>query len=104
MRGRSGRLHEFASTREAEAALAELAGPPDPIVELLEVEPGQKEPRWAHRIGDEAAEPPAAQSAAPAAPQADPEIRGFDPDLIIRRLERLERQVQELHAAIKRRP
>ena len=53
IRARATRLHEFASAAAAESAVADLAGPPEPIVMLLEREPGQKEPRWEHQLGVE---------------------------------------------------
>ncbi len=101
VRNRTSRLHDFASSSAAESALAELAGPPSPIVELLEREPGQKEPRWMHRVGGAASEPSGTGSAA-SAPAAAPPPRAFDPDLVVKRLELLEQQVQELQAAIKK--
>lgn len=94
VRTRSGRMYEFADIAEAEGALADLAAPPKPIVELLEREPGQKEPRWQHRLGKEAPAPAPAASA-PAVPRSEQ-----DPELLIRRIERLEQQVQELQAAV----
>lgn len=98
VRGRTSRLYEFTSTAAAEAALAELAGPPSPIVELLEREPGQKEARWMHRVGGTVDE---SSPDAPAAAAATPP-KAFDPELVIKRLELLEQQVQELQAAIKK--
>lgn len=97
VRARSGRLHEFDSIAAAESALADLADPDDPLVELLEVEPGQKEPRWAHRVGVEesGAAPPARKVAQPASPQLDAEQ-------VMLRLARLEQQVEELQTAVRR--
>jgi uncharacterized protein YceH (UPF0502 family) len=102
VRGRSGRLYEFGSVGAAESALADLADPDDPLVELLEVEPGQKEPRWAHRMGVEepgsappGSTPPPRRAATPAAPQ-------FDVEQVMMRLARLEQQVEELQSAVRR--
>jgi uncharacterized protein YceH (UPF0502 family) len=53
LRGRSDRLHSFASTAEVEATLADLAGGPEPLVAQLERRPGQKESRWMHLVGGE---------------------------------------------------
>jgi len=97
VRGRSGRLYEFDSIDAAESALADLADPDDPLVELLEVEPGQKEPRWAHRIGVE--EPGSAPPVRKAAPPAAPRV---DVDQLILRVTRLEQQVEELQTAVRR--
>ena len=130
IRARTVRLYEFATADSAEAALAELAAPPDPLVVLLERAPGQKEPRWGHRVGidddGEYIEPvethaprPAAEQAAEAAPAGPPggraqpttappaangpagAMRDFDPDLVMRRLERLEQKVQDLESALR---
>lgn len=48
IRGRSDRLHPFASIAEAEAALAALAEGDEPLTEELPRAPGQKENRWRH--------------------------------------------------------
>jgi uncharacterized protein YceH (UPF0502 family) len=108
IRSRTGRMHEFASTDAVEDALTDLAAPPDPLVVLLEREPGQKEPRWAHRVGSEdpvsGTRTPvtAAARATPSggAVAARPAQRQFDAELMMRRIERLEQQVLELQAAV----
>ena len=86
VRARAARLHEFASTSEAEAALADLAAPPDPMGSLLERDPGQKEPRWGHRVGmdmDEAVQAavnaPAPDTAAPDTPAPDARNMKLEP-------------------------
>lgn len=99
VRSRTARLHEFATAADAEAALADLAGPPDPVVVLLERAPGQKEVRWGHRVGIEDPEADAPPPPRPPRPPAD-----FDPDLILRRLERLEREVEQLKSVVRPRP
>jgi len=48
LRGRSERLHRFASTSEVEDALQRLAEEPEPLVVQLPRRPGQKESRWMH--------------------------------------------------------
>lgn len=66
LRSRGERLHAFADVDEVEAALSALAGRETPLVMELARRPGQKEPRWVHRLGpvDEAAEAPRATPAA----------------------------------------
>jgi len=66
LRARSGRLHEFSGVGEVEAALARLAAGPDPLVEELPRQPGQRESRWRHVMGEEEAEPVIAPAATPA--------------------------------------
>ena len=102
VRSRTGRMHEFASIDAVEDALSDLAAPPDPLVVLLEREPGQKEPRWGHRVGSEEAVPaaPAPSAAATAAAPSPTPGPSFDATLMLRRIDRLEQQVQELQAAV----
>jgi len=51
IRGRTGRLHEFASLDEVEATLATLsARSPLPLVSKLPRQPGCKESRYAHLL------------------------------------------------------
>lgn len=100
VRARTARLHAFAAAHATEAALADLAAPPEPLVVLLERDPGQKEARWGHRLGADdpaAAAPTAGSSSRPTRP-------AFDPELVMRRLDMLERQVQELQAAQPQKP
>lgn len=51
VRGRTGRLYAFESLEEAEAALRRLAEREAPLVEVLPLQPGRKEPRHAHLLG-----------------------------------------------------
>jgi uncharacterized protein YceH (UPF0502 family) len=51
IRGRSERLHAFATVGELEDALLALAAGPEPLVRELTKGPGQKEARWAHLVG-----------------------------------------------------
>ncbi len=53
LRGRSERLFAFGLVAEVEAALVELAAGDEPLVRQLPREPGQKESRWIHLLGDE---------------------------------------------------
>ncbi len=96
VRSRTVRLHEFGSAAAAEAALAHLAAPPDPVVVLLERNPGQKEARWGHRVG---IDDPEGDAHAPP-PPARPAAREFDPELMMLRLERLEQEVETLKSAL----
>jgi uncharacterized protein YceH (UPF0502 family)/SAM-dependent methyltransferase len=64
LRSRAERLHAFADLDEVDAALAALAGRPEPLVEEQARQPGQKEQRWRHRLG------PSAPTTSPAAPSA----------------------------------
>jgi uncharacterized protein YceH (UPF0502 family) len=97
VRSRTARLHEFASAADAEAALAELAGPPDPVVVLLERLPGQKEARWGHRVG---VEDPEGDAPPPRLAPREP-AREFDPEQMTLRIERLEQEVEKLKARLK---
>lgn len=58
IRSRSGRMHDFASLELVEAVLASLASHRfGALVALQERQPGQKEARWAHLLGDRAEAP-----------------------------------------------
>lgn len=93
LRGRSDRLHPFATVAEVETALGELAtADPEQGEQALAAElpraPGQKERRWIHLVGD-------ADVAAAAAPTAAVGGGGFEERLaeLERRLERIEREL-----------
>lgn len=69
LRTRSDRLHDFASVAAVEAVLARLGAGPEPLVRELARQPGQRENRWRHTVGQAEPEPAAAVSfAAPAGP------------------------------------
>jgi uncharacterized protein YceH (UPF0502 family) len=53
VRGRTGRMHEFATLEDAEATLRALAEREEPLVTELPVQPGRKEARWAHLLAGE---------------------------------------------------
>jgi hypothetical protein len=94
LRGRSERLHPFATVAEVEAALADLAAAdPDKGEQALAAElpraPGQKERRWIHLVGDAAV---AAAALAEPAPPAGGALEQRLADLE-RRLERIEREL-----------
>ncbi len=78
LRGRSDRLHAFATPGEVEKALRELAAGPEPLVAERPRRPGQKESRWTHLAGGAASDAanaadarPAPAAAAPWAPPSD---------------------------------
>jgi uncharacterized protein len=68
VRGRTARMHEFASLEETEACLeALMARVPDPLVVKLPRQAGMKEQRYAHTLGGEVAVSPRdSETAAPA--------------------------------------
>jgi hypothetical protein len=103
LRGRSDRLHRFAGTGEVEAALAALAAGREPLVRELAREPGQKEPRWAHRVGaDDPATAAAgrAQRSAPAAAGPAATAAPAAASGLAARLEALEVRVAALEARL----
>ena len=53
LRARTERLHRFDDQTEVDEALRRLAARPEPLVALLELQPGQKESRWAQVLGGE---------------------------------------------------
>lgn len=69
IRGRSGRLHEFADLADVQTTLAGLAARPQPLVVCLPRQPGTKESRYAHLL---AGAVEAAAATAPAAPERAP--------------------------------
>jgi len=89
VRGRTGRLYEFADLREAEATLEGLAQRDEPLVVKLPRQAGRKEARYAHLLSgqpvlDEEDEAPSA-AAAPRARAGESE-----------RVARLEAEVERL--------
>jgi uncharacterized protein YceH (UPF0502 family) len=68
IRGRTGRLHEFADLAEVEAALDALARRDEPLVVKLPRRPGQKDARYAHLLAGPPAEPEPGDAGADAAP------------------------------------
>lgn len=89
VRGRSGRLHEFADLREAEATLEGLAQREDPLVVKLPRQAGRKEARYAHLL---AGRPAVEEEAEGAQPAAAPRARAGDSE----RVTRLEAEVERL--------
>jgi uncharacterized protein YceH (UPF0502 family) len=91
IRGRTARMHEFASLEETEACLeAMMARAPVPLVVKLPRQAGMKEQRYAHTLGGEVAVAPRdAEPPAPAAENPDGE-----------RLARVEGEVAGMRAEI----
>ncbi|MHB1307739.1 MAG: YceH family protein [Limisphaerales bacterium] len=65
LRGRSERMHAFATVADVEARLAELAEDENPLVRVLPPRPGQKEKRYVQLLSGEPdlTEPPVTDSA-----------------------------------------
>lgn len=57
LRSRAERLHPFARVDEVDAVLSALAGRARPLVRELPRQPGQKEARWVHLLGQPPATP-----------------------------------------------
>ena len=75
LRGRSERLHRFASTSEVEDALQRLAEEPEPLVVQLPRRPGQKESRWMHLAAGAPEEELLQAASIPATDPGTPEAR-----------------------------
>lgn len=93
LRARSERLHAFASLDEVHEALERLADRIEPVVAELPRQPGQKETRWAHLLGEAL---PETSPQAHAQPAARPEPATSPPGGLAARVESLERAVDEL--------
>jgi uncharacterized protein YceH (UPF0502 family) len=89
VRGRTGRLHEFADLAEVEATLDGLARRDEPLVAKLPRRAGQKDARYAHLL---AGAPPAEEMSAEAATPAR-ETAG-------ERVARLEAEVTSLRSEV----
>ena len=105
IRGRSDRLHPFASIADAEAALRELAAGDEPLSRELPRYPGQKENRWRHLAGV------AANHTLPegddAAPEPEPKLAVAERapsrptlDEVVRRLDSVEERLREIERAL----
>ena len=89
VRGRTGRLYEFADLREAEATLEGLAQRDEPLVVKLPRQAGRKEARYAHLLsGQPAVEEEAEGQPVPAATRT----RGGESERVVR----LEAEVERL--------
>src|SRR5919204_1408570 len=90
VRGRTGRLHEFADLAEVEATLDHLARREEPLVARLPRRAGQKDARYAHLL---AGAPPAEAGDEGAAPAHARETAG-------ERVARLEAEVASLRGEV----
>ncbi|MEM1041249.1 MAG: DUF480 domain-containing protein [Bacteroidota bacterium] len=101
VRGRTGRMHAFASLEVAEATLHGLAEREEPLAVELPVQPGRKEARWAHLLAGtpevEESETPSS-SFSPAMQSA--REKGDRVEALEERVERLEAELQELREAL----
>jgi uncharacterized protein YceH (UPF0502 family) len=89
VRGRTGRLHEFADLREVEETLEGLAQRDEPLVAKLPRQAGRKEARYAHLLSGQ----PVVEEEAEAQPPAPaPRARAGEPE----RVARLEAEVERL--------
>lgn len=77
LRSRSERLHPFGSLTEVETALGALAGRHTPMARELPRQPGQKEARWIHLLGEPPAEPVRATASSAEVPPDPGELRAL---------------------------
>jgi uncharacterized protein YceH (UPF0502 family) len=87
LRGRSERLHDFPSVAAVEAVLADLATGDEPMVRQLPREPGQKESRWMHLLGDPHELPASPAPLGAFAPGSELEARLTELEARVERLE-----------------
>ena len=96
VRGRTGRLYDFADLREVETTLEGLAHRDDPLVTKLPRQAGRKEARYAHLLsGAPAVEDEPEGQAAAAAPRSTPPRAGES-----ERVARLEAEVEALRGEL----
>jgi uncharacterized protein YceH (UPF0502 family) len=110
LRQRTERMHRFADAGELQAALDGLVD--QELILRLDRRPGQKEERYAHRLGEDAppettrtVQAPAASAAAPepapvSVPEPVPAPVAAAPAADDERLERIERELAELRAEV----
>lgn len=97
LRTRTDRYTNFANVPEVEGVLARLAERSAPLVENLGRGPGQSQDRWAHKLGaDEERMQPRVRQASEG--EGQPQGSGSPLAVLLRRLEALERRVDELEA------
>jgi uncharacterized protein len=78
LRSRSDRMHSFDELASLQSALDRLAARETPLVAVLPRQPGSREARWAHLLGDIPAQQ---ESAATAKPQTSRQHLSGDPTL-----------------------
>lgn len=105
LRARTERMHRFADAADLQSALDGLAA--RELVIRLDRRPGQKEERYAHRLGEDAPDAApydAAPAAAPRAPAPPPPAPAPAPPTPSprddERLDRIERDIAELRAEV----
>jgi len=86
IRTRSGRLYAYSGIEEVESALAALADKYPPLAMKLERQPGEREARWVHLLGD-------------APTETAPAVIGISPDSDDR-IAQLEARLLELAARV----
>ena len=88
LRGRSDRLHPFATIAEVEETLQRLAASPDALTRELPRRPGQKESRWTEVLSGVAAAAPATEGG------------GASTESLQQRVQRLEEELRALKAKL----
>jgi hypothetical protein len=97
VRGRTGRLYEFAELREVEETLDSLAGRDEPLVLKLPRQAGRKEARYAHLLsGTPAFEEPTEELSAQGASRPSSSTRAAEGE----RVARLEAEVEALRGEV----
>ena len=101
LRTRTARMHDFTATEAVKEAMDELAAhDPGPLVMLLERQPGQKEPRYAHLLAGapevtvQTAAGPEREPAAQAVMEENARITNLEVDVAA-----LRQEISELKAA-----
>lgn len=98
LRTRTERAHAFADNDEVVATLDGLAGRDEPVVVHLPRQPGQKETRWMHLLGDPELDAPAPQREHVPEPAVTPPTVGGAG--LEERVAELERRVADLEALL----
>lgn len=97
LRSRTERAHGFADLDEVEAAMRALATRADPLVARLEHQPGQREARWVHLLGD-VQHPPADVEPDVHAAAAPLPVR--DEPMLLDRVDDLERRLAAVESVL----
>jgi uncharacterized protein YceH (UPF0502 family) len=103
LHARTERLHGFDGMADVQRTLEALAAREEPLAVRLERRPGQKDARWAHRLGGEAPSPAPAHeepvvATAPDLPVPAPAPNGDDG--LAAEVRALRREVDELRATV----